>query len=95
MHCLNAFVISSCKFICREDIFGVIIVYFKQAVIFPFFRLFRTDFLRDLNIDFFVLPYRCKINLSVARFPDIDAISSAAKLQINNVSRLEATLSAL
>lgn len=60
-------------------------MYFKQSVVLPFFRLFRTDLLRDLNIDFFVLSYRHKINLSVARFPNIDGISSTAKFQMNNI----------
>lgn len=56
VHGLNALIVSSRKFICRKNIFGVIIVYFQQSVVFPFFRLFRTYFLRVLNINLFVLP---------------------------------------
>jgi hypothetical protein len=68
-------------------------VYFKQTVILPFFRLFGIDSLRDLNIDFFVLPYRYKVNLSISGFPHIDGVSKSSKYTI--FSRLKATLSAL
>lgn len=85
MHCLNAFVISACKFICPEYIFRIVVVYLKQTVVFPFFRFFRMNLLRNLNIDFLILPRCYKVDFSVICFSDMNGVSSAAKLQVYNV----------
>ena len=85
MHGLDPLVISSGKFVCCKNIFGVIVMYIKQPLIFPLFCLFRIDFLSDLNINFIVLPHRYKINLSVVGLSHIDSISPASKFQIHNI----------
>ena len=40
MHRLDSLVISSGKFVCRKDILGIIVTYFKKPFVFPFFCLF-------------------------------------------------------
>ena len=69
MHGFDPLVVSSGKCVCCENKFGVIIGDFKQTSIFSFLGFFRVDLLRDLNIDFFVLPDGYKINLTISDFP--------------------------
>lgn len=85
MHCLNALIVSACKFICPEYIFGIIVVYFKQTVVFPFFGLFEVYLLRNLNINLFILSRCYKVDFSVICFADMNGVSPAAKLQVHNV----------
>ena len=85
MHGLDAFVISTGKIVGGEDIFGIIIPNFKEAVIFSSFRFFRGDRLGNLNISFFILAHRYKINFSFIKFAHINGVPPAAQLQIHNV----------
>lgn len=82
VHRPDPLVISSGKFVCRKDIFGIIVAYFKKPFVFPFFCLFRTRLLCDLDIDFLILTHRCKINLTAAGLSHIDGAAPAAKLQM-------------
>ena len=83
---LNSLIVSSCKFIRPEYIFEVVVVYLKQTVAFPFFCLFRMTLLCNLHIEFFILPYRPKVDFSVMCFSDMNGVSSAAKLQVHKFS---------
>lgn len=85
MHCFYPLIVSPCKFICRKNIFGVVIACFKQTVVLSFFCLFRFNLLCDLNIYFFILPCCHKVNFSISGFTHIYGVSSPAKLQIHNV----------
>ena len=40
VHCLDSLIVSTGKFVCCENKFGIIVGYFKQAVIFSLFCLF-------------------------------------------------------
>lgn len=66
VHRLNALKISSCKFICPEYIFGVVVVYLQQAVVLPFFRFFRMNLLCNLHIQLIVLSRCYKVDFSAS-----------------------------
>lgn len=85
MHGLYPLVISTGEFARRENIFGIIVAYFKQPLILPFFCLFRIDFLCDLNINFLILLRRHKIDLSIAGLSPIDGISPPSEFHIHNI----------
>ena len=40
VHCLDSLIVPTGKFVCCENKFGIIVGYFKQAVIFSLFCLF-------------------------------------------------------
>lgn len=85
VHGLNALIVSACKFICPEYIFGVVVMYFKQTVVFPFFRFFRMNLLCNLHIQLIVLSRCYKVDFSVVCFADMNGVSSASKPQIHNI----------
>ena len=85
MHGLDALVISSCERIGCENIFGIVVADLQQSLILPFLRLFRTNLLRHLHIELFILPHCHKIDLAAARLADMDGVSSTAKLQVHDI----------
>lgn len=64
VHGLDPLVISPGKFVRCKNIFGIVVVYFKQPLILPFFRFFRIDLLYDLNINFLMDVLKPKIRKS-------------------------------
>ena len=85
MHRLDAFVVPSRELIRCENIFGIVIADLQQAVVFPFFCFRRTKLPRHLYIKLFILPSCHKVDLSTAKFTDIDGVSSATKFQVHDI----------
>jgi len=85
MHGLYAFVVASRKFICPQNILGIVISYPQQFTVFPFlcFRLLYA--FRNLNIQSVFL-FRCdKVNFSVSNLADAYVISAPLQFQIHNI----------
>ena len=85
MHPMDSFIVPAHKIVCAQNVFGVVVPDVQQAAIFPAFRFFGGDSLRDLDIELFILTGRHKVNFSVIGFPDVHGIPPAAKLQIHHV----------
>jgi len=64
MHSLDSFVITTCKNICPQYIFGVVIPNIEKAAIFPFLCFMQANLLGDLNIQLIFLSCSNKIDLT-------------------------------
>jgi len=62
MHCLDAFIVTTGKFICAKNIFGVVISNLQQTIIFTFLCFFGVNTLGNLYIQFVILACCDKIN---------------------------------
>ena len=84
MHRVDSFIVPAHKIVCAQNVFGIVVPDVQQAVIFPAFRFFGGDPLRDLDIELFILTGRHKVNFSVIGFPDVHGIPPAAGLTFSS-----------
>jgi len=85
VHCDDAFIVSTGKFISMKNVLRIIITDFQKPLIFTLFGLFRCDPLRNLHIDFLILAGCDKIYLAIPCLSNMDRVSAAAQFQINNI----------
>lgn|GEM_PF-5271294 len=92
MHGQDPLIVASGKYIRSENIFGIVVTDFRQALIFAFLRLFGIDSLRDLNIKLFIAACGNKINLTIGGFADVYGHLKADVLKWKNTTYRELLL---
>ena len=77
MRCFDLLIVAAGKIICKQYIFGVVVVNVEQALILALCGFPGLYLLSYLNIDFLVLAACYEIYLTVGGLSDIDGIAPA------------------
>jgi hypothetical protein len=85
VRCFDPLIVAAGKIICKQYIFGVVVVNVEQALILALCGFPGLYLLSYLNIDFLVLAACYEIYLTVGGLSDIDGIAPAAEFKVYNI----------